>query len=387
VVELRRLLASYPDGQPIRLSQLRTALGYAKARLAYLALDEFGLAVDDTVPGIRAWIDRQADAIPVGFRDEVRAWLLVLLEGDERARPRSEATLYAYFGRVRPHLLAWARIHAHLREVTEDDISTVLNGLKGHRLAGTFTSLRSLFQFAKRRRLIFADPTRRFSVGRAPRRDFLPMTDEEIAAVKEVAVTPDQRLVIALAAVYAARGKAIRELTLDDIDLAGRRITISGHRQRLTEFVHRVVVMWLKYRHRRWPHTPNRHVLVSRESALGTGPINDYYLTWHLLLHGVQLEQIRGDRILREALAVDADPLHLVTAFNLSSQTAIDYADIAQSLLERPIETAEVSSGTAAPTGRGDEVPSAGERPAALPGRCEPELRGTGGDLGAEERC
>jgi hypothetical protein len=74
----------------------------------------------------------------------------------------------------------------------------------------------------------------------------------------------------------------------------------------------------------------------------------------HLLLHGVQLEQIRGDRIFKEALAVDADPLHLVAAFNLSSQTAIDYADIAQSLLERPIETAEALSGTAAPVGRGD---------------------------------
>ncbi len=189
------------------------------------------------------------------FRGGERAWLLVLLEGDERARPRSHSTL-----------------------------SAVLHALTGHLLAGTFTSLRSLFQFAKRRRLIFADPTRRLSAGQAPRRAFLPMTDEQIAAVKDVAVTPGQRLVIALAAVYAARAKAIRELTVDDIDLARRRITIGGHRQHLTEFAHRTLVACLRYRHRRWPHTPNRHVLVSAQSALGTAPITDYYLTWHLLL-------------------------------------------------------------------------------------------------------
>ncbi|MFC4007780.1 hypothetical protein ACFOY2_11130 [Nonomuraea purpurea] len=67
--------------------------------------------------------------------------------------------------------------------------------------------------------------------------------------------------------------------------------------------------------------------------------VNDYHLTWHLLLLGVQLEQIRGDRVLQEALVVNADPLHLELVFNLSPQTAIEDADIARSLLERPIET------------------------------------------------
>ena len=46
-----------------------------------------------------------------------------------------------------------------------------------------------------------------------------PMTAEEIQAVQQAAVTPAQRLAIALAAVHAARPAAIRGLTLDDIDL------------------------------------------------------------------------------------------------------------------------------------------------------------------------
>ena len=85
--------------------------------------------------------------------------------------------------------------------------------------------------------------------------------------------------------------------------------------------------------------TPNRHVLVSTATATGAAPVSDYYLTWHLLFRGIQLEQIRGDRVLHEALAVRADPLHLAAVFHLSTTTAITYADIAQALLERPVET------------------------------------------------
>jgi len=174
-----------------------------------------------------------------------------------------------------------------------------------------------LFRFAKRHCLIFADPTRRLHIGRAaPTRALLPMTDTQIAAVGQTAVTPAQRLVVALVAVHAARAAAIRELTLDDIDLAARRIILAGHPQPLSEFVHEALVVWLQHRRRAWPHTPNRHVPVSAVTATGTAPVSDYYLSWHLLLRGVQLEQIRADRVLHEALAVRADPLHLAAVFN-----------------------------------------------------------------------
>ena len=52
------------------------------------------------------------------------------------------------------------------------------------------------------------------------------MTAEQIQAVQQAAATPAQRLAIALAAVHAARPGAIRELTLEDIDLPSRRISI-----------------------------------------------------------------------------------------------------------------------------------------------------------------
>ncbi|EHR59192.1 site-specific integrase [Saccharomonospora cyanea] len=335
---LLRVLADHPEGQRVRRSLLDAALGAGRARVAASILASCGLLIEDTVPGIRIWVDRQAATLPENFQADVRAWLLALLDGEERARPRSPQTLYAYFGRVRPHLLTWSQTRAHLREVTHDDVAAVLDSLRGHQRVGTFTSLRSLFQFAKRHRLIFADPSRLLSVGQAPKRTVLPMTDEQIATVKEAVKSPAQRLVVGLVAVYAARAKAIRELTVDDIDLPGRAITIGGVRHQLTEFARDIVAAWLEYRHRRWPYTLNRHVLVTTESALGEAPINDYYLTWNLLLRGVQLEHIRADRVLQEALAINADPLHLAMAFGLSTQTAIDYSEIAHQLAARPIE-------------------------------------------------
>ncbi|MFI5774649.1 hypothetical protein ACIA74_40510 [Streptomyces sp. NPDC051658] len=49
--------------------------------------------------------------------------------------------------------------------------------------------------------------------------------DEAVA----IATTPDIRLIVALAAVHAARPKMIRTMHLDDVDLGNRCITVDGH--------------------------------------------------------------------------------------------------------------------------------------------------------------
>ena len=97
---------------------------------------------------------------------------------------------------------------------------------------------------------------------------------------------------------------------------------------------------WLERRRASWPHTPNRHVLITPRTALGVGPVSTFYLSTHLLRRGVHLEQIRGDRVLHEALSSGADPLHLALVFNLSHTTASKYAAIAQDLLDDQIEQA-----------------------------------------------
>jgi integrase len=153
-----------------------------------------------------------------------------------------------------------------------------------------------------------------------------------VPAERKTAVSPAQRLVVALAAVHAARPKAIRELTLDDIDLPNRRITIAGHPQPLGDLTRTILLAWLEHRRITWPRTANRHLLISRVSASGTESVAADYLDKHLLL-GAPLERIRRDRILQEALATGADPLHLTLIFNIDHTTAMSYADAARKLL------------------------------------------------------
>jgi site-specific recombinase XerD len=123
---------------------------------------------------------------------------VALLDGDARTRPRSHATVYFHFGRVRPFIECWAATRGHpLREITSSDVDGVLEPLRGHRRYNAITALRSLFRFARRRGLTFADPTRHLCGGRGAGRTMLPMTAEQIRAAGQATATPAQRLAIA----------------------------------------------------------------------------------------------------------------------------------------------------------------------------------------------
>lgn len=170
-------------------------------------LADLELLDDDTKLTIRSWIERRTGELPPGFAGDVRAWLLVLLEGDARARPRSHSSLYVYFGAVRPLLQSWSVTRGYLREITTDDVAVVLGPLRGWPRHNAISALRSLFRFAKKRGMIFTNPTTRLQV-RAADRSLLPMTEAEVLAVEQLAVTPAQRLVVALAAVHTARASS-----------------------------------------------------------------------------------------------------------------------------------------------------------------------------------
>jgi hypothetical protein len=340
--ELELALDGHTGGDPVPLSQVRQRArprSHSSATRIAEVLAELGLLHDDTTAAIRTWIDRRTGELPPGSAaTSVPGWWCCSTATPAPA-PRSHATLRVHFGFVRPFIECWAATRGHLREITSGDVDTVLEPLRGHRRYNAIMALRSLFRFAKRRGLTFADPTRHLSGGRGAGRTVLPMTAEEIRAAGQAAVSPAHRLAIALAAVHAARPKAIRELTLDDIDLPSRRITLAGHRQHLGELTHHVLLAWLGYRRASWPDTANRHVLVSRISALGTRPVSPDYLDKHQL-HGISLEHIRRDCILQEALATGADPLHLALVFNIDHTNAMAYANAARNLLSSPADQA-----------------------------------------------
>jgi integrase len=331
---LTALLDDLPAGCRVRSSQVRARIPRKTPILRVTeVLGDLDLLDDDTIPTIRSWIDRNTEQLPPGFAEPVRAWLLTLLDGDRRARPRSPNSLYVYFSFVRPAIEQWAVDRGHLREITRTDVTAVLKPLRGHRHGNTVAALRSLFRFAKKRGLVFANPTTRLkATGVEPA--LIPLTDTEIHAIEVAATNPAQRLIVALAVVHAARAATIRQLTLDDLDLPNRRITLAGHPQRLGELALGALQTWLEHRKTVWPHSPNRHVLISARTAIATTPVSNVYLQNQIRRLGVTTDRLRQDRILHEAVTAGADPLHLSLVFNLSLTTAGRYAEIAVRLLD-----------------------------------------------------
>jgi integrase len=322
----------------VPLSEVRTRphRWVSRPRLAEVLAD-LELLEDDSIMAVRSWIDRVTSDLAPRFADPTRRWLLVLLDGDARARPRSPSTIYVYVGSARPFLKDWATRYDHLREVTRSDIVAGLGPLRGSVRANATKALRSLFRLAKKRGLIFTNPT----IGLKARPvDFvlLPMSDMEIDAVEQLAAAPAERVIIALAAENAARTGTIRHLTLDEVDLANRRIILDGRRQRLGDLSYRALRLWLDHRRVTWPHTSNPHVLVSEKTVHGASPVSQRFVVLRMSRAGCSVDRIRKDRILHEALTAGPDPLHLSLVFGVSHNTAARYATVAEHLLSDELE-------------------------------------------------
>ncbi len=160
------LLEGRPDGERVTLAEIRArSPRHASAPRVAEVLAGLGLLEDGTVPAIRSWIGRRTGELPPGFAAAVRDWLLVLLDGDARSRPRSATTIYVYFTAVQPLISRWSADRGHLREVTAEDIMAGLDKLRGHQLHTTISAVRSLFRFARKRGLVFANPAQRLKAG------------------------------------------------------------------------------------------------------------------------------------------------------------------------------------------------------------------------------
>jgi site-specific recombinase XerD len=334
------LLSHHVEGETIRYSELFPALrarGLSVERTVEV-LTELELFDDDRVPAFERWLDRKLIDLAQGIRRDTEAWLRLLREGGPRNRPHDLNTVWAYLNEIQPLLLKWSTRHDHLREVTREDILTSTNSLHGNKRHHTLSVLRSLFRHCKKTGTIFRDPTARIRVGRQDYAVVQPLQPAEVRAALAAAATPSARLALALAAIHAARPKAIRELLLDDIDLGNHRLIIAGHARPLDEYTRQAILDWLDYRRSRWPNTANPHLILSQQSALETGPVSKVWITNALRGLTATLERLRVDRQLKEALTHGPDPLHLATVFGINEKTAIRYATTARQLLQTPLE-------------------------------------------------
>jgi len=334
------ILADHIPGDIIAWTALPPALRSRDLSITRTAeiLQLAGLLHDDRIPSFTALTRTRLAMLPPLIAADTGHWLQTRSEGGPRSRPRHADTVRMNLNRVHPLLLQWAGHYSHLREVTAADIITATGSLPPSRRRQTLTALRSLFGYCKKTGSIFRDPTRGIRDSPRPLNLLQPLQPADIDQAATAATTPAARLAIALAAVHAARPRAIRELHLADADLGNRRLTITGTTRPLDNLTRHLLLDWLGYRRQRWPGTANPHLIINQQTAMTTRPVSENWLTETCRGLTATLERLRADRQLEEALTRGADPLHLAAVFGIDDTTAIRYATIARQLLQTPAE-------------------------------------------------
>jgi len=296
------IVLSGHTGEKIRYSEIFSALSRRALGVLRPAeiLDRLGLLDDDRPAAFDLWLQRKLADLPPGIRRDVEHWLRTLRDGGPRTAPRALPTAWVYLNNALPALATWSTCYDHLREVTRDDVTAIADAAGGRR-HDRLTALRSLFRHCKRSGTIFRDPTSRVRVGRYQPGELIPLQPSEIEEALTAATTPVARLAVALAAIHAARPKAIRLMRLDDVDLGNRRLVIGGRARRLDDLTRQALTEWLDHRRRHWPDTANPHLIISRNTAMDNRPASGVWITQHLRGKTATLERLRVDRQLEEA--------------------------------------------------------------------------------------
>lgn len=233
---LRILLAHHAAGDVVHYTAMAAGLrhhGLTSERAADV-LHEMDILIDDRRASFEDWLATRLDGLTPGIAQETEHWRRCLRDGGPRTRPRNIATAWNYGTRIRPVLLAWSARYDHLREVTRDDAVAALDQLHGSARENLLISFRSLFRHCKRNRIIFRDPTSRMRVGSRTGTLVQPLDDEQINHTVAATTRPADRLIVALAAIHAARTKNIRELRFDEIDIGNRRLQSPARSARST---------------------------------------------------------------------------------------------------------------------------------------------------------
>ena len=334
------LLSGHVEGDVVFYSAMFAvlrALDLSSDRTADV-LDQMGILLDDRRPSFETWLEAKLTGITPGIAHQVETWLRTLRDGGPRTRPRNIQTVWHYANALRPILLEWSATYDHLREVTRDDVLTALNPRHGAHRQHTLIALRSLFGHSKKDGVVFRNPTSRIRVGDRHSKLIQPLRPDQVQRTIGAAARPADRLIIALAAIHAARAGAIRALQLQNLDLGNRRLTIAGRARPLDELIRQILLAWLDYRRTRWPHTANPHLLINQTTAMELGPVSGHWIDAGFRGQEATLERLRVDRQLEEALTHGPDPLHLAVVFGLDDKTAIRYATAARQLLEHSTE-------------------------------------------------
>ncbi|MET9611948.1 hypothetical protein [Kitasatospora indigofera] len=333
---IRILCSVHAVGEPIRASTIAQLTHNAVPSNHVLEVfEDLDVLLDDRPDTVQAWCDTRLGFLAAGIRAEVGAWVVILRNGSRRRRPRARSTVITQLRLVQPFLRERTAAYTTLRQVTRDDITSWLSDRPNR--VHEASALRSLFGVLKKERLVFANPMRGVRTSGHHVSVPVPLTGQEVDAVATAAEQdPALRVVVALAGVHALPARRIRALQLDRVDLPGRRLDPVGSNRPLDDYTAEAITDYLTHRRRRWPNSTNPHLLVSRNTATTTTAVGTFWLDRLVNRLPVSLDRLRQDRILEEAAATGADPLHLAHVFALSAKASLRYTTAAaQSVAEQ----------------------------------------------------
>lgn len=255
---------------------------------------------------------------------ELVTWIDILRHGTPRRRPRARVKVITNLRSILPFLTEYAGKYTTLRQATRDDITSWLAD-RPYRAYDT-SALRSLFSTLKVERLIFANPMRGIKGGKVAIKIPASLTVDEVESVALAALQdPALRVVVALSGIHALPARQIRSMLVEDVDLPGRRLDPEGMNRPLDDYTAEAISEYLAYRQRRWPNSTNPHLLITRNTATTTTAVGTFWMDRLVKKLPVGVDRLRQDRILEEALANGADPLHLAHVFSLGAKASLRY--------------------------------------------------------------
>jgi len=333
---LRILAAVHGPGEQVRASTVRqlTARNMPFPHIIDV-LAAVGALNDDRPDTLAIYLDEQLAGLPKQIRAELDTWLGVRRNGDPRRRPRSRETIVGNVRSIRTFLIDAGSRYFTLRQVTHGDIARWLASRPGRSRPQDASTLRSLFGTLKTERLIFANPARRIRVGRRNPSVPVPLPAHLLTATAEAADRdPALRVVVALAGVHALLPGQIRHLLTNQVDLPGLRLDPGGLDRPLDELTADAIRGYLDFRGSRWPATTSPYLLVTRRTAHSGEPVSRFWMDRLFRRLPVTAEQLRDDRIVEEALAGRADPLHLSAVFGFGPRTGLRHVQAAGTTAE-----------------------------------------------------
>ncbi|MGW7276525.1 hypothetical protein ACWGH5_39280 [Streptomyces sp. NPDC054864] len=323
----RNLLARDLDPEPatVRLPIVRPLVAAPTARHRTAAARETALEAT-----VRAMISR----LPEPMATELGAWVRVMRGSGRYRHPavgwrRIRLNLYI----VSPTLKTWSAAASSLREITREQVTAELDRHQGNKARGIFHVLLSIFRALKQERIIFRNPMTGLSLS-TPARPPISLPSDLLRGLLNRIPTVIGRLSVALVAIHAVKGEELRRLLLTDhLPQHGALIIRRGERTHtvyLDRLTHNLLTDWLTERTRRWPASPNPHLLITAHSAHHpeTPPLSYCALRAPFDQAGISMGRLWRDRVLNEA-RTSADPVHLVHLFGIHPGTAVRYVHAA----------------------------------------------------------